>query len=134
MTHFTKTLRNNKVVTLTGAAGICSLTNDFVTGLLKAGYKITKPTPEEVEAGVIVIGVDYITGVPVHLSRFKVELGAVDHTVFAVHSGYNPFIGMYFVTRTLAECYFENITADKEPEDHDSGGRLFGELIQFLDK
>lgn len=133
MAKFTKTLPTGEVVTLKSIR-VCNLTLDFKRGLLQQGYKLTEPTAAEVEDGIVVIGTDFVTHDSVYFHRIDLNYQGTNWPVFVVYGVSGPFSGLFFMTRTLAECYFENITADKEPDDHDSGGRLFGELIQFLDK
>lgn len=133
MTKFTKTLSNGNVVTLIPNEVRTNTNLDFIRGLVQQGYKLITPTEDEEKCGIIIIGTDFVTNDSVYFARFDFNYCGV-WPIFAVYGVSGPFSGLFFMTRATAECYFENITAAKEPDDHDSGGRLLNELITYIDR
>lgn len=87
--------------------------------------------------GVLIIGCDVITERPVALAKKTIGQSVngklQDGEVFVVHDLYSPpETGLFFITRTLAECHLINITGKPSEQDIETGGRTLRELTEYL--
>lgn len=102
------------------------------SAVVKAAMRFKDP-------GLLAKGIDRLTKVETFLRKEKLTAnitgrGEEVRDVYVVYAG-NVTIdkGLFFVTKTLAEVHFENITSDKGKEDSESsGGRTIQEMIQHL--
>lgn len=108
-------------------------------GGLKLG-DLSAPQLKIADIGLLKEGVDRVTGAKTILRRQELvathskDRKPDSRTVYIVYSelaGMNN--GLFFVTHTLAEVHFNNITGvNKEACNEASGGRTLPEMIQHL--
>lgn len=105
--------------------------------LFKEGYraKITSAEPSEV----LLEGVDALSGAKTFLAHDDLVQHGVGerHMTRTVYIVYSEPVGvqkgMFFITKTLAEVHFANITGQNKVQDtENSGGRTLSEMIQYL--
>lgn len=91
------------------------------------------------DPGLIAEGIDALTQTKTYLRKEKLVADVTGRPqptrdVFVVHSGaVSVGDGLYFVTQTIAEVHFDNITGKHGREDSEpSGGRTLQEMVDHL--
>lgn len=106
---------------------------------MEMGRRLLPVSNENRELGILAICTDSVTGREVVIAKKKVALPSLgsngEFEVYAVHELHGkPENGLFFITRTLAECYFTSITGDPEQQDVETGGRTLKELSEYLQR
>lgn len=107
------------------------------TRFMKQGHSIFRVSAALRSMGVLVMGKDSITGRDVVLTKKTIGIpvigGEASTEIYAVHElSAKSGEGLFFVTRTLAECYFGNITGKPKLQELETGGRTLRELADHL--
>lgn len=105
--------------------------------LMKLGCKLLPVSNIERGMGILAMGTDAITERPVVIAKKSIGIpvigGDVSTDIFVVHEvASKPETGLFFITRTLAECHFVNITGKATEQDLETGGRTLRELANHL--
>lgn len=113
-------------------AGACRLTVEF----LRLERPVIQLDPADILKGIQLISIDCITGKRVSFRVTTISTNDKDAcTVFVVVPYHGRLEdGLFFITRTLAECYITNITGKPDEQDVETGGRTLKELIDYLDR
>lgn len=101
------------------------------------GCKLLPITTIDRSLGILAIGIDAVTERPVAFAKKSVGIPVIGGTtsidIFVVHDATSaPESGLFFITRTLAECHFVNITGKATEQDIETGGRTLRELADYL--
>lgn len=105
--------------------------------LMKLGCKLSPVSNIERGMGILAMGTDAVTGRSVVFAKKSIGIpvigGELTTDIFVVHDAAGkPESGLFFVTRTLAECHFVNITGKATEQDIETGGRTLRELADYL--
>lgn len=105
--------------------------------LMKLGCKLLPVMTVERGLGILAMGTDSVTGREVVIAKKSIGIPVIGGTtttdIFVVHEvSSKPEAGLFFVTRTLAECHFVNITGNPAEQDIETGGRTLREIVNHL--
>lgn len=113
-------------------AGACRLTIEF----MRLNRPVIQLGPEDILKGIQLITIDCVTSKAVAFCMATISTNDQNiMPIFVVVPYHGKLVdGLFFITRTLAECYIANISGDPENQDVETGGRTLKELIDYIDR